>query len=416
MVTQKVKKILIAVSFLLLQNVYAQTDQIESKKIELEKLRNEITNLENELAKKTKSEKKTLESYEKIGRQSFLVNKLISNLRSEENQKQQEIDSRIKEIKSIENKINQLQKNYAKYVTSTYKYGGFTEFESILNAESFHQAVIRLEYLKRFSENRSKDLVKLEENKRILVEAKKKLENERAEKQKLTAQKESEEKILKKKLSEQKTVLDALKKDRSKIAKGINEKRKSEKQIRDLIMKLVEDAERKSREIEKEESKVLLSSERKLTTQSSSNEFNVDLNTASFASFAELKEKLNWPISKGRVVRKFGETKNQKLNTVTMNYGIDIKASGDLSVKCVAEGVVSAVEWLPGYGTVLIISHKGNYRTVYGHLSEIYVNEGDKIKTGGVIARVSESLEGNILHFEIWSARQNVNPELWLRK
>lgn len=410
------RKILLAVSFLLFQNLFAQTDQIESKKTELEKLRNEITNLENELAKKSKSEKKTLESFEKMGKQSFLVSKLISNLRSEENQKQLEIDKRIKEIKSIENKIDQLQKNYAKYVASTYKYGGFTEFESVMNAESFHQAVIRLEYLKRFSENRAKDLIKLEENKLNLLEAKKKLEKERAEKQRLTAQKESEEKVLKKKLSEQKIILNALKKDRSKIAKSINEKRKSERQIRDLIIKLVEDAERKSKEIEKEDSKVLISSEKKLNTQTSQGEFNVDLSTASFASFTELKGKLNWPISKGRVVRKFGETKNQKLNTVTMNYGIDIKAAGDLSVKCVAEGVVSAVEWLPGYGTVLIISHKGNYRTVYGHLSEIYVNEGDKVKTGGVIARVSESLEGNILHFEIWSARQNVNPELWLKK
>lgn len=413
---QNVKKILLVVSFILFQNLFAQSDQIETKKVELEKLKNEISNLENELAQKSKSERKTLESYEKIGKQSFLVNKLISNLRTEENLKQLEIEKRIKEIKSIENEIDQLHKNYAKYITSTYKYGGFTEFESILNAESFHQAVIRLEYLKRFSENRAKDLVKLEDSKRNLLEAKKKLENERAEKQKITAQKESEVKVLNKKLSEQKNILDVLKKDKSKITKSISDKRKSEKQIRNLIIKLVEDSERSKKELEKERSNVLITSETKSTSQTFAKEFNVDLNTAMFTSFSELKGRLNWPISKGRVVRKFGETKNQKLNTVTINYGVDIKAAGDLSVKCVAEGVVSTIEWLPGYGTVLIISHKGNYRTVYGHLSEIYVNEGDKVKTGGVIAKVSESLEGNILHFEIWSARQNVNPELWLKK
>jgi murein DD-endopeptidase MepM/ murein hydrolase activator NlpD len=116
------------------------------------------------------------------------------------------------------------------------------------------------------------------------------------------------------------------------------------------------------------------------------------------------------------VVRKFGESLNPKLKTLTVNYGIDIRASGDMSVKCVAEGVVSAVEWLPGYGTVLIISHKGNYRTVYGHLSDVFVKEGDKVNTGGMIAKVGESLEGNILHFEVWNGRQNVNPEIWLRK
>ena len=129
-----------------------------------------------------------------------------------------------------------------------------------------------------------------------------------------------------------------------------------------------------------------------------------------------MKGKLNWPVAKGKVIRKFGENKNQKLKTVTVNYGIDIKSSSEQSVKCVAEGVVSVVEWLPGYGTVLILSHKGNYRTVYGHLGEVYVNEGDKVNVGGVIGKVGESLEGNILHFEIWNGRQNVNPELWLKK
>jgi septal ring factor EnvC (AmiA/AmiB activator) len=180
-------------------------------------------------------------------------------------------------------------------------------------------------------------------------------------------------------------------------------------------MKLVEEAE-KRREEEIRRSKELASKENKTEKTSTSKEYNFNLSTSKFASFSELKGKLNWPISKGRIVRKFGENKNSKLNTITLNYGIDIKAAGDLSVKCIAEGVVSAVEWLPGYGTVLIISHNGNYRTVYGHLSEIYVNEGDKIQAGGVIGNVGESLEGNILHFEIWSARQNVNPELWLRK
>lgn len=399
-----------------LTQIYAQNDQIEDKKLELEKLRTEISDLESELTKKSKSEKQTLEVYENINKQSYLVNKLVANLRKEENQKQIEIDNRIKEIKTIEKEIDVLQKNYAKYVISTYKYGGFTEYESILNAESFQQAVIRLEYLKRFSSNRKKDLVKLETNKKNLIEAKAQLEKEKRQKHELTAQKESEEKVLKQKLADQKKILNSIKKDRNKIAKNIDEKRKSEKKIRDLIIKLVEEAELKSKEEEKQKTEVMITSERKTNTQTSQKEFNVDLSTTSFASFAELKGKLNWPISKGKVVGKFGETKNQKLNTVTMNYGIDIKAAGDLTVKCVAEGVVSAVEWLPGYGTVLIISHKGNYRTVYGHLGEVYVNEGDKIKTGGVVAKIGESVEGNILHFEIWSSRQNVNPELWLRK
>ena len=87
-----------------------------------------------------------------------------------------------------------------------------------------------------------------------------------------------------------------------------------------------------------------------------------------------------------------------------------------MNVKSAAEGVVSAIDWIPGYGTVIIITHKEGFRTVYSHLSEVFVKEGDKVKLGSVIAQIGESIEGNIVHFEIWNSRINQNPEIWLAK
>lgn len=407
--------ILIIILFSVSCQLAAQDNQIETKKLELNKLKDEITKLENELEQKNKKEKKSLNDYENISKQSFLVNKIIANLRSEENQKQIEINNRTKEIETIQNEIDLLQENYSKYVVASYKYGNYTEWESVLNAASFQQAVIRLEYLKRFSANRKKDLVMFEKDKQDLLIAKEKLEKEKEEKRILSLQKEIEEKLLEKKLSDKKKILKDLKKDKSKIAKSVKEKRKSEKKIKDLIIRLVEEAERE-REAELNESKTLASNELRTKKEISGGDYNFDLSTSKFANFSDLKGKLNYPVSKSRIVRNFGENKNIKLNTVTINYGIDLKASGNSDVKCVAEGVISTIEWLPGYGTVLIVSHNGNYRTVYGHLAEVYVNEGDKIKAGGFLGKVGESLEGNILHFEIWSGRQNVNPITWLKK
>lgn len=411
----KFKFYILAAFFLTLTSyLFAQDNQIETKKNQLTKLKEEISQLENQLAQKSKSEKKSLADYENIGKQSFLLNKLIGKLRSEENQKQKEIDSRIKEIKSIENEINLLKKNYAKYVTASYKYGNYNEWESVFDAASFQQAVIRLEYLKRFSTKRQKDLVQFEKNKSDLIIAKEKLEKEKEEKRKLSTQKETEEKTLNKKLTEKKQILNTIKKDKSKLAKSVAEKRKSEQLIKDLISKLVEEAERKrEEELKKSESSALNKNVTK--RESSESDYNLDLSTSKFSSFSELKGKLNMPVTKGRIVRKFGESLNPKLKTVTVNYGIDIRATGNSNVISVAEGVVSTVDWLPGYGTVLIVSHKGNYRTVYGHLAEVFVSEGDKLKTGSLIGKVGESLEGNILHFELWNARQYLNPELWFR-
>lgn len=414
-----VKSLKTILSFLLLAAAFtfSQTGDIEKSKQELASIKEEITRLENELAQKNKKEKKSLSALENVNKQNFLLNKMLTNLRAEEKQKQDQINNQIKTITEIENEIKTLQRNYAKYVTSTYKNGSYTDWESLLNAASFQQAVIRIEYLKRFSVSRKKDLAKLKKNKSDLITARQKLQKELEEQLLITQQKESEEKLLQIKITEQKKILDQIKKDKNLIAKSVSEKRKSEKKIKDLIVKLVEDAEQKRKaEEELKRSQTLASTESKTKKEITLSEYDVDLSTKKFVSFAEMKGKLNWPVSRGKVVRKFGESLNPKLKTLTVNYGIDIKASGDLSVKCVAAGVVSAVEWLPGYGTVLIISHKGNYRTVYGHLSEVFVKEGDKVKTGGVVGKVNEGVDGKILHFELWNGRQNVDPQAWLKK
>lgn len=414
-----VKSLKTILSFLLLAAAFtfSQTGDIEKSKQELASIKEEITRLENELAQKTKKEKKSLSALENVNKQNFLLNKMLANLRAEEKQKQDQINNQIKTIAEIENEVKTLQRNYAKYVTSTYKNGSYTDWESLLNAASFQQAVIRIEYLKRFSISRKKDLAKLEKNKSDLITARQKLQKELEEQQVITKQKESEEKSLQIKITEQKKILNEIKKDKKLIAKSVSDKRKSEKKIRDLIVKLVEEAERKRKaEEELKRSQTLASTESKTKKEVTLSDYEVDLSTTKFGSFAEMKGKLNWPITKGKVVRKFGESLNPKLKTLTVNYGIDIRASGDLSVKSVGEGVVSAVEWLPGYGTVLILSHKGNFRTVYGHLSEVFVKEGDKIQTGGVIGKVNEGVDGNILHFEVWNGRQNVDPQAWLKK
>lgn len=395
---------------------FSQTQQLDSKQEELSKVKEEITNLEKELQQRNKKEKESTEAFENIGRQSFLMTKLISTLMREENQKQSEIDLQAENIKSIENEIKILQNNYSKYVVANYKYGTYTEWESVFDAASVQQAILRVEYLKRFSKKRENDLNRLNDNKRNLITAKEKLLKEIELKKILTKEKIAEEKVLKEKLNERKKILTALKKDKKKLTSRINEKRKAEKQIKNLITKLVEEAEQRRKETELKENEKLVLADKKPIKEITQPEYNVDLSTIKFSSFAELKGKLNWPVSKGKIVGKFGENRNKSLNTVTVNYGVDIKAAGDLGVKNVAEGVVSAIDWIPGYGTVIIISHKGDYRTVYGRVSEVYVNEGDKIKTGSLLAKVGESLDGNLLHFEIWNSRQNVNPELWLKK
>ena len=409
-------KILLCLFYIvLIMPVSAQDKQIDSKRSELQELKSEIQSIESELKKSTARERQSVQAFDKLNRQNFLINRVVLNLKKEEEQKASEIALSEKRITALENEIDKLKKNYAKYVTSIYKGSKINEWEILLNSKSFNQAVLRYKYLKEFSRQRKNDLDRFNETKDELVAAKKQIEIERAEKRRLADEKSSEEKSLKAKLADQKKIVDRVKKDKTVLTGKLKEKKNAEKQIANLVAKLVEEAERKQRELEQRKDPLIASTNPNIKSETYP-EYALDLNTSAFKSFTELRGKLNWPVRRGKIIQKFGETTNPALRTVTMNNGVDIRTAGDLNVYAVVEGVVSAVEWIPGYGSVIIISHRGNFRTVYSHLSEIFVNEGDKVNTGTIIAKVGEGMEGTVLHFEIWNARRNVNPEEWLRK
>ena len=71
-------------------------------------------NLETELAQKNRKEKKSLEDLENISKQSFLLSKLLTTLRSEENQKQKEINKQTLNISDIEKEIDVTSKKLCK--------------------------------------------------------------------------------------------------------------------------------------------------------------------------------------------------------------------------------------------------------------------------------------------------------------
>lgn len=408
-------KISVLILFILMSmNCYAQEKQIDNKRAELQNLKIEIQKIESELKQSSTREKQSVQAFDKLNRQNFLLNKVVLNIKKEEEQKAKEITVSERKITALEQEIEKLKNNYEKYVVAIYKTGKINEWEGLLNSKSLNQAILRYKYLKEFSRHRKNDLDKFNETKNELIAARKQLELEMAEKRKLAEEKSNEEKILKSKLADQKKIVDRVKKDKAAINKKLQEKKNAEKQIANLITKLVEDAERRQKDREQKTEPLIASTDANIKSETYP-EYNLDLTTSAFRSFAELRGRLNWPVRRGKVIQKFGETTNPALRTVTMNNGIDIRTAGDLNVYSVVEGVVSAVEWIPGYGSVIIISHRGNFRTVYSHLSEIFVNEGDRVNTGTVIAKVADGIEGTVLHFEIWNARKNVNPEEWLK-
>jgi len=388
----------------------SQQKKIKEKKEELSGIKKEIRLLENQYKRRSKKEKKSYASFLNFNKQNYLLNKLIGSLKKQEAGKEKQIKRTKSNISNLKKEIKILRKNYSKYVVSIYKYGQPSEWSIFFDLNSLQRLFLRYKYLKEFSKRRKKDLDKLKTSKAVLQNLKTKLEKEKREKQLLVRQKQKEEKNLTKKIRESNKVLRAIRKDKSELKKEISAKKLAKVRISNLITKLIE----RDRKRAEEERLARLNTKNDINAEPG--DYNVDLSTAGFSSFASLKGRMRWPVRKGKVIKKFGKNRNKRLNTVTVNYGIDIKVYSDMNVKSVAEGVVSAIDWIPGYGSVVIISHKGNYRTVYSHLDKIYVSEGDRINSNFGIGKVGESINGYILHFEIWKSRKNQNPEVWLAR
>ncbi len=383
--------------------LHSQTaENMRKQNLRLDKIKKEISRLEKELQNKSKRERESLQTLENINRQNLLLNTLINNLLAEENEKEIVIGEIQMQIDSIENRIKTLKESYSRYIIWIYKNRGLSIWRFVFNAGSFNQAVQRYKYLQYVSDENARTLVRLKSNKEKLNELRVQLVDEKEVRQNLVDRKVNEQELLRQKEKEKKELLAALKRDKKSINEEISSKRRAEIVIKNLIAKLIE-SER----------------ERKAKTHENKMNFkkNVqDFDYSGFESFVQLKGKLNWPIKEGKIIRDFGENKNEKLNTVTLNYGIDIVVRGNESVRAVAEGIISAIDWIPGYGSVVIITHRDEYRTVYGHVANISVKEGERVKAGNSIGSVNESLEGNILHFEIWSERNYQNPDVWLAR
>jgi murein DD-endopeptidase MepM/ murein hydrolase activator NlpD len=122
-----------------------------------------------------------------------------------------------------------------------------------------------------------------------------------------------------------------------------------------------------------------------------------------------------WPVAGKRILVGYGERVNPKTNTVTLNPGINIAATGGASVKAAGEGKVSMVSWLPGFGTIVIIQHGNGYRTVYANLASAQVTKGKDVQPGQKIGMVRASRDGEFLHFEVWQNRTRHDPMSFLQ-
>jgi murein DD-endopeptidase MepM/ murein hydrolase activator NlpD len=114
-----------------------------------------------------------------------------------------------------------------------------------------------------------------------------------------------------------------------------------------------------------------------------------------------------WPLL-GRTVSRFGSKGGGKVND-----GLDIAAAEGTAVLAAGEGiVVYSGNEIGLFGGLVLVDHGGGWVTAYGHLGQLTVARGDKVRSGQQLGSVGDTgyVDQPQLHFEIRRDRKPVDP------
>ncbi|MBN1264308.1 MAG: peptidoglycan DD-metalloendopeptidase family protein [Anaerolineales bacterium] len=115
----------------------------------------------------------------------------------------------------------------------------------------------------------------------------------------------------------------------------------------------------------------------------------------------------------------FGSRRNYNdLGYNSYHTGLDLFGNRDTQVTAPADGTVVMVDTLPARGQAIYIDHGWGVYSGYGHLSQVFVAEGEEVTTGQVIAMVGSTgrVTGPHLHWEIVVGGIPVDPLEWVER
>lgn len=138
---------------------------------------------------------------------------------------------------------------------------------------------------------------------------------------------------------------------------------------------------------------------------------------------AQLTEQLRWISSvpaitpaRGILTSGFGNRRDPISRGRGNHQGIDIAAAPGAPVRAAADGLVTRASRQGGLGKAVFLSHGYGLASRYGHLSEIVVKPGQRVRRGDVIGRVGNTgrSTGYHLHYEVHLDGSPVDPLAYL--
>lgn len=280
---------------------------------------------------------------------------------------------------------------FYKRVRDIYINGRLSYLDVVIGSKDFSDFANRLEVLKRIIDS---DITLINEIKkeRADIEAhKQKLEADRAKLVELEKAALAKQAEIEQKKAERNVVLQKAQNDRATAMQAIEELNASSAQISAMLK-------------ERQAARAAAAAAAAATAQSSGGQGASD-------NWVQGTGQLGWPVS-GEITSPYGYRVHPIWGTTIYHSGIDIGVDEGTPVHAADGGVVVWSGWMGGYGYAVVIDHGNGLSTLYGHNSELAVDEGQSVAKGQVISYAGSTgnSTGPHVHFEVRVNGDPVDP------
>lgn len=113
----------------------------------------------------------------------------------------------------------------------------------------------------------------------------------------------------------------------------------------------------------------------------------------------------------------FGTRRHPIFGVRKFHSGVDLAGPNHTAIKASDSGNVLYTGWYGGYGKVVIVSHGSNISTLYAHMAQTAVSQGQNVKKGDVLGYEGSTgfSTGPHVHFEVRVNGKPRNPLNYVR-
>jgi septal ring factor EnvC (AmiA/AmiB activator) len=402
----RLTSLLLLINILIPENAHSQDKktQLQQEKKQIEE---DIAYTSKLLAQTSQSRRSTMEGLTILQQNIRQRERLINNIKAELAWLENEIAQTGDSISRLSAELRKLKDEYAKMIYHANRNrNAYERLVFIFSAEDFNQAYRRIRYFQQYATYRRTQAGLIRQASETLAKKELELERSKAEKQNLLGLEQEQKKQLETEKSNMDVTIHDLSKREKELKAALKEKEKAAADMEKAIQAIIAEEIRLAEERARAEAGTKTSSGFALTPE----EMLLSEN------FVSNKGKLPWPTERGIVSGTYGEHQHPVLPRVKIkNNGIDILTSEGEHARAVFSGVVTRVMSVPNFNNVVIIRH-GEYLTVYSNLDEVLVQRDQMVETKQPIGRIYTNRKENKteLHFEIWKAKDLMDPAPWL--